>query len=96
MVLQHHLLNGFLSDFVFKPNGFTNNVLLQPVRWCCVDCVIHHERDVREEQKYVCVEQASNNKRNCDCLLFIIIPPGCARDAEENRMRKKSLVDKTW
>jgi len=24
-------------------------VLLQPLGWCCVDCVIHHERDVREE-----------------------------------------------
>jgi len=24
-------------------------VALQPLRWCCVDCVIHHERDVREE-----------------------------------------------
>ena len=24
-------------------------MLLQPLRWCCVDCVIHHERDVREE-----------------------------------------------
>jgi len=23
--------------------------LLQPLRWCCVDCVIHHEQDVREE-----------------------------------------------
>ena len=23
--------------------------LLQPLRWRCVDCVIHHERDVREE-----------------------------------------------
>jgi len=23
--------------------------LLQPLRGCCVDCVIHHERDVREE-----------------------------------------------
>ena len=28
-----------------------NNVL-QPLRWCCVECVIHHERDVREEQHY--------------------------------------------
>ena len=27
-------------------------MLLQPLRWCCVDCVIHHERDVREEQHY--------------------------------------------
>jgi len=25
---------------------------LQPLRWCCVDCVIHHERDVREEQHH--------------------------------------------
>jgi len=24
-------------------------MLLQPLRWCCVDCVIHHEREVREE-----------------------------------------------
>jgi len=24
-------------------------MLLQPLRWCCVDCVIYHERDVREE-----------------------------------------------
>ena len=23
--------------------------LLQPLRWCCVDCVIRQERDVREE-----------------------------------------------
>ena len=27
-------------------------ILLQPLRWRCVDCVIHHERDVREEQHH--------------------------------------------
>jgi len=27
-------------------------MLLQPLRWCCVDCVIHHERDVREDQHH--------------------------------------------
>ena len=34
--------------------------MLQPLRWCCVDCVIHHERDVREEQHhtYMWREQA--------------------------------------
>ena len=34
--------------------------LLQPLRWCCVDCVIQHERDVREEQHhtYMWREQA--------------------------------------
>jgi len=25
---------------------------LQPLWWCCVNCVIHHERDVREEQHH--------------------------------------------
>jgi len=38
--------------------------LLQPLRWRCVDCVIHHERDVREVQKYICVARESNNKRD--------------------------------
>jgi len=29
--------------------------LLQPLRWRCVECVVHHERDVREEQhRYIC------------------------------------------
>jgi len=40
--------------------------LLQPLRWCCVDCVIHHERNAREEQKYICVARPSNNKRDCE------------------------------
>ena len=36
-------------------------MLLQPLRWCCVKCVIHHERDVREEQHhtYMWREQAT-------------------------------------
>jgi len=30
-------------------------MLLQPLRWCCLDWVIHHEQDVREEQHpYIC------------------------------------------
>jgi len=37
-------------------------VVLQPLRWCCVDCVIHHKRDVREEQKYMYVARTSNNR----------------------------------
>jgi len=24
-------------------------VVLQQVSWCCVECAIHHERDVRKE-----------------------------------------------
>jgi len=37
-------------------------VLLQSLQWCSVDCVIHHERDVREEQKYMYVARKSNNR----------------------------------
>jgi len=47
-----HTKNVRSVRFVVKKEG----MLLQPLRWCCVDCVIHHERDVREEQK---CEQAS-------------------------------------
>ena len=48
-------------------------VLLQPLRWRCVDCVIHHEQDVREEQKYIWVARASNNKRDCDVKALPIL-----------------------
>jgi len=27
-------------------------MLLQPLRWCYIDCVIHHEQDVHEEQHH--------------------------------------------
>jgi len=36
--------------------------LLQPLRWCCVDCVIHHERDVRKEQQYIYVVRTNNSR----------------------------------
>jgi len=49
---------------VVRSSGFTQKraigavrckkegMLLQPLQWCCVDCVIHHERDVREEHHH--------------------------------------------
>jgi len=37
-------------------------MLLQPLRWRCVECVIHHEQDVREEQQYIYVARTSNNR----------------------------------
>jgi len=37
-------------------------ILLQPLWWCCIDCMIHHERDAREEQKYMYVARTSNNR----------------------------------
>ena len=37
-------------------------VLLQRLRWRCVDCVFHHERDVREEQQYIYLARTSNDR----------------------------------
>jgi len=39
-------------------------ILLQPLWWYCVDCVIHHKRDVREEYHhyYVCSANKLNNR----------------------------------
>jgi len=48
-------------------------MLLQPLRWRCIDCVIHHEQDVREEQKYIRVARASNIKRDCDAWSLLLL-----------------------
>jgi len=52
---------------------------LQPLRWRCVKCVIHHERDVREEQHhtYMWREQASNNRVIMACELYCCLLPQC-------------------
>jgi len=52
-------------------------LLLQPLRWCCVDCVIHHERDVREEQKYIYVARTSNNGVISSGDLYCCLLPRC-------------------
>ena len=40
-------------------------IVLQPLWWRCVECVIRHdERDVREEQQYIYVARTSN-KSDC-------------------------------
>jgi len=35
--------------------------------------VIHHKRDVREEQKHMCVTWASNIKRDCDAWSLLLL-----------------------
>ena len=52
-------------------------VVLQPLHWCCVDCVIHHERDVREEQKYMYVARTSNNRVIMACELYCCLLSRC-------------------
>ena len=45
-------------------------LLLQPLQLRCVECVIHHERDVREEQQYTYVARTSNNRVIMACELY--------------------------
>ena len=53
------LLKGTWTDKVWESLIY---VVLQPLRWRCVECVIHHERDVRDEQQYVYLARISNNR----------------------------------
>ena len=52
-------------------------ILLQTLRWCCVDCMIHHERDVREEQKCMYVARTSNNRVISSGDLYCCLLPRC-------------------
>jgi len=52
-------------------------MLLQPLWWCCVDCVIHHERDVREEQNYMYVVRTSNDRVISSADLYCCLLPWC-------------------
>jgi len=67
----------------FLPTSFKNYaylkqlLLLQPLRWWCVDCVIHHERYVRKEQKYMYVARTKNNRVNSLGDLYCCLLPRC-------------------
>ena len=52
-------------------------LLLQPLRWCCVDCMIHHEWEVREEQKCMYMARTSNNRVISLGDLYCCLLPRC-------------------
>jgi len=39
--------------------------MLQPLRWRCIDCVIHHKWDVHEEQQYICLALCCHGAKLC-------------------------------
>ena len=43
-------LMGVLFMYFFQNASGLGSGLLQPLCWRCVECAIHHERDVHEEQ----------------------------------------------
>jgi len=51
--------------------------LLQPLHWCCVECVIQHERDVRKEQHHIYVAWTSNNRVIMAHDLYCCLVPQC-------------------
>jgi len=53
--LINPLINQLSIFHCFQAITFEPEMLvLQPLWWRCVERVIHHERDVREEQQYIC------------------------------------------
>jgi len=52
-------------------------VLLQPLHWRCVECVIHHEWHVREEQHRICGARTSNNRVIAVHYLYFCLLPQC-------------------
>ena len=60
VIFVFHYVPSTLFDFCPSTISILPYVLLQPLRWRCVKCVIHHERDVREEEHhtYMWCEQA--------------------------------------
>jgi len=75
-----------LVRFVVKKEG----LLMHPLRWRCVECVIHHERDVRKEQQYIYVVQTSNNRVIMACELYCCLLPQC----EALRTRRSGFSDR--
>jgi len=54
-------------------------MLLQPLRWCCVDCVFHHERDVMcvKNNTIIYAARACISKRDCEHDLYCCLLPRC-------------------
>ena len=52
-------------------------LLLQPLHWHCVKCVIHHERDVCEEKNHIYVARNSNNRMISSGDLYCCLLPQC-------------------
>jgi len=51
--------------------------LLQPLCWRCMECVVHHERNVCEEQHHICVVRTSNNRVISSSELYWCLLPQC-------------------
>ena len=75
-------------------------IVLQPPRWCWVDCVIYHEQDVREEQHHTHMwhEQAiiewswhvNSVGACCHCAKL------CAYAARDFRSQQNGAVTRIW
>jgi len=55
----------------------TTILMLQPLHWRCVECVIHHERNVCEEQHHIFVARTSNNRVIAVHDLYCCLLPQC-------------------
>jgi len=100
LVLLARLLNAFLLE-LSKWEHHVSHIsrgVLQPLRWRYVDCVIHHERDVCEEEQYIYVARTNNNRVISSGELYCCLLPQCealrtCRLDFSDRNRGKSHTD---
>ena len=52
-------------------------IVLQPFRWRCAECAVHHEQNVREEQHHIYVARRSNNRVIAARDLYCYLLPQC-------------------
>jgi len=64
-------------DLQAKRNAIGYMILLQALRWRCVECVIHYERDVREEKQHMHVARTTNNRVTSSGDLYCCLLPQC-------------------
>jgi len=74
--------------------------VLQPLRWCCIKCVIHHERDVREEQHHTymwhekaIIEWSWHVNSIVACCHGAKL---CAHAAQDFRSQQSGAVTRMW
>ena len=50
------------------------HLLHQPLRWCCAECAVHHERNVLEEQHHIYVARTNDNRVRMACEHCCLLP----------------------
>ena len=74
-------------------------VLLQPLHWRCIECVIYHERDLRKNNTHIYVARTSNNEGLWHVISIVACCHSvklCALAAQAFRSQQNGAVTRMW